>query len=152
MAIKIIFVGNPLGGDDGIGPYLYDQLKDDSKLKDFKMLELGVIGLDMISYIEDNDKLIIVDAVRSEKNIGDVILLGENDLSKDLNLVSQHDFGVEQTATILRLHMPKLKKINIIGIKVSNIKSFTDKLSNDIMTKIPEIKEKVIKHIIQISK
>lgn len=154
MAVKVIFMGNLIAGDDGIGPFLYHQLKDNHKLKDFKLLELGVIGLDIVSYIEENDKLIIVDAVHSEKKgeVGKVLLLEEKDLSKNLSLVSQHDFGVEQTTAILRTHYPKLKKIHLIGINVHKVKAFKDKLSKEIRKKIHEIKEKVIKYIIQIAK
>lgn len=156
MAVKVIFVGNPLGGDDGIGPYLFNELKDNPILKNFELLELGVIGLDMISYVNDYDKLIIVDAVRSGTDskceIGTVKIYDEKDLTPDFSLVSQHDFGVEQTAAILRFHLPKLKKINVVGISVQNVNAFNDKLSEGLIEKLPNIKEQVIKSIITCSK
>lgn len=155
MTIKIIFIGNTLGGDDGIGPFLYTHLKDEPKLKldGIEMMELGVIGLDMLSYIDDGDKIIIVDAVREKKEheIGKVRLLSESDLKEDLKLVSQHDFGVEETTAILRMYKPKLEKINLIGINVRNINAFDDNLSDEIKTKIPKIKNDVINYILQIS-
>jgi len=154
MAVKIIFIGSPLGGDDGIGPVLYCELKGNPKLKNFELLELGVIGFDMISYVEDDDELIIVDAVRTNKksDVGKIILLGEKDLKPDLSLISQHDFGIEQTALLLRVYKPKLKKINIIGIKVYKIQPFSDKLSKELLEKISEIKKNVLNQIIKITK
>jgi len=152
MPVKVVFIGNYVGGDDGIGPFLFEKLKDDKRLKDFELMELGVIGFDLISYVGDGDKLIIVDAVRAEKNIGDVVHLKEINLSKDLKLISQHDFGVEETATILRSHYPKIKSIDVVGIKVNQPKAFTVGLSQALMDRIPEIKEEVIKLIIKISK
>lgn len=151
MAIKVVFIGNSLAGDDGIAPFLYKELKDHQKLKDFELLELGVIGLDLISYVEDGDKLIIVDALHSDGEIGKVTVFDEKDLSKDLKVVSQHDFGVEQTAAILRNYKPSLNAIKVIGVNVKDIKSFTDKLSQDIMEKIDEIKERVLDYIILIA-
>ena len=151
MVVKIVFIGNPLGGDDGIGPYLYNELKDHPKLSNYDLLELGVIGFDLLSYIGDDDKLIIVDAVYSKRDIGKVRIVEEKDLSKDLSVVSQHDFGIEQTATILRRYKPKLEKINIIGVNVYKINAFTNKLSDEILRKIDEIKDKVINNIIKIA-
>ena len=149
MSTKVVFIGNLLGGDDGIGPFLYNELKDETRLKDFELLELGVIGFDLISYIEENDKLIIVDAVHSETDIGEVVLIHEQDLSKELSLVSQHDFGIEQTAAILRAYSEDLKKIAVVGIKVKQINAFSDKLSDELMNKIQTIRADVVNLIIQ---
>ncbi|MCL7474637.1 MAG: hydrogenase maturation protease [Methanosarcinales archaeon] len=149
MSTKIVFIGNMLGGDDGIGPFLYNELKDDPDLKDFELLELGVIGFDLISYVEYDDKLIIVDAVHSENNVGEVILIDENDLSQELSLVSQHDFGVEQTAAILRAYAKDLKRIVVVGIKVKQTNAFTDKLSDELMNKMQTIRAEVVDLIIQ---
>ncbi|MCF7860719.1 hydrogenase maturation protease [Candidatus Woesearchaeota archaeon] len=154
MAVKVIFVGNIFGGDDGIGPTLYKELADHPALKDLTLMELGVIGFDMLSYVEDDDKLIIVDAVRLSDGTGkpgDVVLLNEDDLSQDLSVVSQHDFGIEQTASILRAFKPNLASINIIGIKVSNIKAFSDVLSKDLLSKMDTIKKDVISLIKRLS-
>jgi len=152
MAVKVIFIGNPLAGDDGIGPCLYNELKEDPRLKDYKLLDLGVIGIDLISYVEDNDKLIIVDAVHSDKDVGKVQLLEEKDLTSDLPIVSQHDFGVEETAGILRVFKPKLRKINLIGINVNSVSAFSNKLSDDLVSNMTAIKESVIEHIDKIDK
>jgi len=59
MHVKVVFIGNPLGGDDGIGPFLFKELYSHPKLQKFELLELGVIGFDLISYIEPKDKLIL---------------------------------------------------------------------------------------------
>jgi hydrogenase maturation protease len=152
MPVKVVFIGNYVGGDDGIGPFLFEKLKDDKRLADFELMELGVIGFDLISYVGDGDRLIIVDAVRSDGKIGDVVRLKEINLSKDLKLISQHDFGVEETATILRSHYPKIKSIDVVGIKVNQPKAFTVGLSKELIKKLPQIQEEVIKEIIKISK
>jgi hydrogenase maturation protease len=149
MSTKVVFIGNLLGGDDGIGPFLYKELKDDPGLKRFELFELGVIGFDLISYIEENDKLIIVDAVHSNNDIGEVLLIEEEDLSKELSLVSQHDFGVEQAAAILRAYSKDLKRIAVVGIKVKQINAFSDTLSEEIMNKIQRIRIEVVNLIIQ---
>jgi len=65
--------------------------------------------------------------------------------------VSQHDFGVEQTAAILRTYMPDLHKINIVGILVSKTQPFSDKLSPELMKKIEHIKKEVVDKILEVA-
>ena len=148
---KVVFIGNVLGGDDGIGPYLFNELKDNPALHNFDLLELGVIGLDLIPYVEEADNLIIVDALYSEeKEIGEIIVLGEKDLSTDMVLISQHDFDVEKTLAVLRAYKPELGPIKIIGIAVKKIDIAKDKLSEQMMDKLPEIKKKVVDLILEL--
>lgn len=150
---KIVFLGNVLGGDDGIGPYLYNELKHHPSLKNYSLFELGVIGFDLISYVEDNDTLIIVDAVvaQSENEIGNVVILKEKDLTPAVSLISQHDFGVEETATILRTYT-NIKDMYVIGIKVGSLKSFSNEISPEIKEKLPKIKNKVTRYIMNLAK
>jgi hydrogenase maturation protease len=159
MGVKVFFIGNAFGSDDGIGPHLYSLLKDDSRLKHFELMELGVIGFDLLSYIEENDKVIIVDAVKIDdtdatkamKYIGDITIIEENELQPSVTLVSQHDFGVEETAVMMRKYMPNLKRICVVGIKVTKLQPFGNKLSATIHKKIDTIKEDVVKNIIKIA-
>lgn len=153
MAIKVVFIGNIFGGDDGIGPYLYEKLKDEEKLKDYVLSEEGVIGFDLISLVEEGDQLVIVDAVKTDNDekIGNVIILEEEDLeTSPIALISQHDFGVEETAKIIRTYKPGVKKINIVGILVKDIQPFTTELSVELMGKIEEIQKQVTDKIIEV--
>jgi hydrogenase maturation protease len=149
MSMKIFFIGNSLAGDDGIGPYLYEELKNNHKLKEIKMFNMSVLGLDIIEYLDEDDTLIIIDAVYSkiEEEVGDVIRIKEKELNKSLSIPYCHDFGIEQTAKIMRTYLPSLKPINIIGIKVTKAKAFSDGLSSELKKKIPAIKDKVLKEI-----
>jgi len=146
MAIKVVFIGNIYGGDDGIGPHLFGELKDHPELKPYKLLELGVMGVDLLSYVDEDDQLIIVDAVHAEP-VGRVIVLSEEDLTKDLTVVSQHDFGIEQTASILKALNPKLKDIKMVGVCVQQVNDFSDELSDTILCMMPQIKRDVVKEI-----
>lgn len=154
MAIKVVFIGNIFGGDDGIGPYLFLQLKDEAKLKTYELSEEGVIGFDLITLVEEGDQLIVVDAVKTEKDdeVGKVIVLEEEDLeTSPMSLISQHDFGVEETAKMIRTYKPGVKKINVVGILVKDVQPFSEKLSKNLMLKIEDIKKQVVDSIIEIA-
>ena len=145
VAIKVVFIGNPLAGDDGIGPRLYCELsKEHNRFgSTCQLIELGVIGLDMLNYVDGDDTLVIVDAVYADHGTGEVVLFGENDLRPNLRLVSQHDFGVEQTAVLLRAYHPELTSISVIGVKVYRTQAFTDSLSYELESQVPRITDEV---------
>jgi len=154
MVTKVLFIGNRIAGDDGIGSRLYDELKDEPKLKDVKIIEAGVMGLDIISYFEETDRLIFVDAIHLEnnKNIGDVILFSEDRLPKEVKVLSQHDFGLEQTLSLLRVAMPRLEKTNIIGIVVGDVKVMVRGLSKELEKNLGKIKDDVLNKIMMVVK
>ncbi len=151
MGVKVVFIGNPLGGDDGIGPRLFAELQDDPRLSSCRLLELGVVGLDLISYVEPDDHLIIVDAVKGAGRPGEVILLSEEDLRPGVRIVSQHDFGVEETAAFLHAYLPRLPPIHIVGIAVSEVREFSGALSEPLERQMPQLKEKVVKELLRLS-
>lgn len=151
MGVKAVFIGNPLGGDDGIGPRLFAELQDDPRLSSFRLLELGVVGLDLISYVDPDDHLIIVDAVKGGGHVGTVTVLSEEDLRPGVRIVSQHDFGVEETAAFLHTYLPGLPPIRIIGITVSEVREFSDTLSEELERQMSRLKEKVVKELLRLS-
>jgi hydrogenase maturation protease len=152
MAVKVVFVGNVMVGDDGIGPRLFNELKGHPSLADYVLLELGTSGVDLISFVQDRDRLILVDALRAKKGIGKVVLLEEGDLSDDMNLVSLHDFGIEQTAGLLRLQHPHIPPVRIVAVKVKDVQQCKEGLSRDLMNKMPQIRKEVLSAILKAAK
>lgn len=151
MPIKVFFVGNPLTGDDGVGPYLYGLLKDDPRLASCELFEVGTVGVDLISYVEDGDAVVIVDAVQSPAGIGQVVVLDERDLLVSLPL-SPHDLGVEHTLALLRAFRPKLAGLTIVGIKADKLGAVRQGLSEQLLENIDRIKQQVVEHILEVSK
>lgn len=144
MGLKVVFVGNPLAGDDGIGPFLFRELRGDPRLRGHELLELGTVGFDLLSYVDDHDALVIVDAVLASQGVGEVVLLGEDDLASDARVVSQHDIGVEQAMAFLRSYRPSLQQVRFIAVKVSDVRPFGKGLSAALMDNMASIKESVV--------
>jgi hydrogenase maturation protease len=141
MPIKVVFVGNPMVGDDGIGNLLYSQLNDDPRLSGMNLFEAG--ASDLISLVRADDRLVLVDAVRSPKDLGNVTVFTEEDLPTSSSPVSAHDFGIEQSLGLLRLLHPRLPPITVIGINVVAITPMCG-LSPQLVQRIPAIREQVI--------
>jgi hydrogenase maturation protease len=149
MVKKIIFVGNTLSGDDGIGPRLYYELKDNPRLKGYDCFLLGTLGIDAVTFIEEDDDIIIIDAATKGKT-GELIVVKEKDIKKDFSIVSQHDLGIEQAISFIRVQMPNLNELTFILVPVPNIIPFHDKLSEELEINIEKIKRNIISRILEL--
>lgn len=62
--IAVLCVGNRLMLDDGLGPAVYDAVREDYDLPDsVDLYDLGCLTLDMLNAVRDYDLIITVDAV-----------------------------------------------------------------------------------------
>jgi hypothetical protein len=61
----VLGVGNAGAGDDGFGPAVLAALADAGLPRGTELADGGVSGIDLLSEIEDFDRLILVDAVRA---------------------------------------------------------------------------------------
>jgi hydrogenase maturation protease len=119
MGIKIFFVGNPSAGDDAIGSILCDSLKRRKALKTMEIINIGVAGIDLVSRVNPEDQVIIIDAAHSPDPIGKVRVYAERHIPKTKSPLSAHDIGLEQSIRLLRLCHPRLGPLTIITVSIS---------------------------------
>ncbi|MDO5118372.1 MAG: hydrogenase maturation protease [Eggerthellaceae bacterium] len=64
--VAVFCVGNRLHLDDGIGPAVYDVVMERYQIpENLTMLDVGVMTLDLVNYVDNYDVLIAVDAVEN---------------------------------------------------------------------------------------
>ena len=82
--IAVFCVGNRLHLDDGVGPAVYDEVLERFLVPDnVLMLDLGVLTMDMINYIDSCDVVITVDAMEfSGEEPGTVLRGAPHDLAR----------------------------------------------------------------------
>ena len=73
--IAVFCVGNRLHLDDGVGPAVYDAVLERFDIPEgVELLDLGVLTMDMINYVETCDAIITVDAIEhSGEPVGTVL-------------------------------------------------------------------------------
>lgn len=126
--IKIIGCGNILRRDDGIGVYVIEELKKMPLSKNVELIDAGTRSLDMISFLEGAEKVIIVDGVKSQAKYGTIYRVdidGEKIDTEHLEHVSTHELNWEDTLAVGRkiLGDEFPRKITFFGIEVENIES-----------------------------
>jgi len=60
--VLVLGLGNPLRGDDGIGPRVVAELEDQELPEGVEVLDGGTGGLDLLQIMEGRDRVVIVDA------------------------------------------------------------------------------------------
>jgi len=151
---KVIGFGNILMGDDGIGPRVIEELRKDELLgnnENVIFLDCGTSGIDLIFMINENDNLIIIDAIDAGQEVAEIVKFDIEDvdsfIKKEIISYSIHDIGLAEVLSIMK-SMNMKTKAKMIGIKPKSVE-FCDKLTEEIESKIPDI-IKVVKEEIEI--
>ncbi len=106
--LTMIFIGNPLWGDDGVGPYLLHLftsrlgLEGNVKWKGMpvNLINGGTGGLNLLNLMDGAHQIFFFDAINTQGTPGDVYKIPASAL-EDWPAQSSHDFGLEQ---VLRLY------------------------------------------------
>jgi hydrogenase maturation protease len=77
----VLGLGNPLRGDDGVGPAVTDALSGRADLRsDVRVVDGGTPGLETILYLQDCDRAIIVDAAEMGLAAGAWVRFGQEEV------------------------------------------------------------------------
>ncbi len=126
MKVAVVGCGNWLAGDDAVGLEVLQRLPDMLSSVDFpgldvELIELGTGGLDVIDYLLECDRAIVVDAVLADGEPGEVVLFAAGSIpSSDQIPFSLHGIDLSQALTLgFKLYpeqMPRL--VQVIGVDV----------------------------------
>ncbi|MCM8823339.1 MAG: hydrogenase maturation protease [Candidatus Omnitrophica bacterium] len=140
--ILIIGCGNILLGDEGIGVWVIRELmKMKRKLPpNIELLDGGTKGLELVYYIEEAERVFIIDAVRTDGEGGEIYRFTPSSYEEKiyaLGKFSSHDFGLKEIFNIMR-QLKIEREIIIFGIEPYEIK-LNMSLSRRMRKKIPKI-------------
>jgi hydrogenase maturation protease len=152
MKISIIGIGQPLRGDDGIGPEAVRRwLKDFPAPTSDPFIEtvfLETPGLGLLEYLEGADAAILVDAVSSGQPAGTVhtpSTLTESPWSSGEK--SAHGFGVAESIALARKTGSRLPdRLLLIGIEGTDF-TMGSGLSEPVRAALPKAAEEIQKAV-----
>jgi len=135
--VLVIGVGNPLRGDDGIGPEIIRRLKARANDENVAFMDGGTDGLALIDPIREYDgRVILVDAVDMKLPPGEMRIFGLEDVHIPIksDSLSTHGFGIAEMILLMK-NLEWKTNLTIIGIQPLKT-GFNDKLSEPIMEKL----------------
>ncbi len=142
----IIGCGNLLLKDEGFGVHLIEYLKQKNLPADIELLDGGTAGFDLIDFIRQPDKVVIVDAVKAEGEPGQIYSFSPQDFeTENAPRTSFHDITLKDVFQMAGQLGP-LSKITIIGIEPAIIDPGTE-LSPNLKKMLPRVAQLVLTEI-----
>jgi len=136
MRTAVVGAGTIIFQDEGVGVYASKYIEQNYTFKnDVTMVDGGVLGFQLMTYYQDYDRVLILDTITMDDEIGSIYNLPADEL---LGLGSYkqtaHEVEIVEMLEICSL-LEKMADVNIIGIVPEDIKSVNVGLSDAIKSK-----------------
>ena len=117
-------LGNVLLGDVGVGVRVVERLQ---KLYEFpqevQVLDGGTLALDLLPYVEDADRLLVIDALEMTAKPGTVAHLEGDEVSAFLSVkISPHQMGLADLLAAARLRGLYPEELVLWGVQPGELK------------------------------
>ena len=133
----ILGLGNILLGDEGVGVRVAEQLISHPLPDSVEVIDGGTAGYELINLLEGREKVIIVDAVKTEDTPGSVYKLDVSVLQDDSTIpLSLHQMGLKNVLKMASL-MDINPEITLVGIVPKDFKNYKIDLSSEVENAIP---------------
>ena len=150
MAAKNILVlglGNILLGDEGVGVRVIEQLLSRPLPDGIEVIDGGTAGYELINFFEGKEKVIIVDAVKTNDTPGSVYKMDLSVVQEDETVqLSLHQIGLKNVFKMASM-MDLNPEVTLIGIVPKEYQNYNIGLSDEVEKAIPLAIETVLKEI-----
>lgn len=104
-ATVVLGLGNPLMGDDGLGLAVLDRLREEWDIPDaVELVDGGTWGMTLLPLIEDADRLVLIDAIRSGAPAGTVVEVEREYLPRYFaHKLSPHQIDLKEVLALAEL-------------------------------------------------
>lgn len=146
----VLGLGNVLLGDEGVGVRVVERLQ---KLYEFpqevQVLDGGTLALDLLPYVEDADRLLVIDALEMTARPGTVARLEGDEVPAFLSVkVSPHQIGLADLLAAARLRGLYPEELVLWGVQPGELKVGLE-LSPPVATQVEVLIEKALAELRQ---
>lgn len=138
MKTLILGVGNLLLKDEGVGIHAIQALEKENLPPEVQLMDGGTGGLHLISWLEEYERIIMIDATLDSNPPGTIRLIQPRYASDFPPLMSAHEIGLRDMIGAMSL-MGHLPEIQLIVISVADIGEVGTRLSPEVQAVLPEI-------------
>ncbi|MDR2476008.1 MAG: HyaD/HybD family hydrogenase maturation endopeptidase [Bacteroidales bacterium] len=144
----ILGVGNLLLKDEGAGIHVIRALEKENLPADIQLMDGGTGGLHLLSFLQEYEHIIMIDATLDNNPPGTVRLLKPRYASDFPRLMSAHEIGLRDMIEAMAL-TEKLPEIDLIVISAAQINELGMELSPEVNAAVSKV-IKIIKHELRI--
>ena len=120
--MRIIGIGNPLMGDDGIGIAAVSALEKEGVPEGVEIIDGGTGGLTLLTLMEGAKRVILVDAVETGRKPGTILRLAGEDLEPETaaSSLSLHSSGLPEVLALGRA-LGTLPPLILFGVQPDSV-------------------------------
>ena len=121
--LAVIGLGNPLRGDDGIGPRVVEELTRRGLPEGVAALDVGTGGLDLLRVLEGWDRVVVVDTADVGREPGQFVRFtpAQARLSQTADRFSLHHAGLGEVLALAGALGLALPEMVIFGVQPAEI-------------------------------
>jgi len=117
----VLGLGNVLHADDGAGAQAIKRLYEDGRVPgEVFLVEGGTLGLELLPYVWDCSRLIVIDAVDVGEAPGTVVRMSGEELNSLPGNSSVHQLGVSDLLVALRVLAQRQPEVTLLGVQPAN--------------------------------
>ena len=145
-------IGNILLQDDGFGPQTIARLQSEYELgEEVELLDLGTPALDFVDYLAGREVVILLDALSSGCEPGDVLVYGQEELRQSLPgmRLSAHQPCLHETlfaAEAAGIQFKEVMLIGVVGASFDVDTKLTDRVQRGMVRAIEMVLEVLKRH------
>ena len=114
----VLGLGNILHADDGAGAQAISRLRADSRVPvDVCLVEGGTLGLELLPYVWDCERLIVIEAIDVGQAPGTVVRMSGEELNSLPGQSSVHQLGVSDLLVALRMLAQRQPLVVLLGVQ-----------------------------------
>ncbi|MEI6045759.1 MAG: HyaD/HybD family hydrogenase maturation endopeptidase, partial [Chloroflexota bacterium] len=123
MAITVLGLGNVLRRDEGLGIRALERIQARYLLPDdLQLVDGGTLGLDLLSYLEEANKLLILDAALTEGPPGTLLRITGDEVPAFLGMrTSLHEVALTDLLAVARLRGNEPGEVVVLGMQPDTI-------------------------------
>ena len=134
----VIGLGNPLRGDDGVVPELFERLRTSDREFDAEFLEFGDANFRMLHALADFDRVLVVDAVRYGGEPGEHVEFTPEEVVSKTDSGGSHDSDLLELVELADRMGESADEVRIFGIQPASME-MGDGLSDPMEARLTEL-------------
>jgi hydrogenase maturation protease len=148
MSVLVLGLGNPLRGDDGVGPRIIEELARRGLPEGVTALDVGNAGLDLLNVLEGWERAVIVDAAEMGREPGCFVRFTPDEvrLARSDDRHSLHDAGLSEALALADALGRTLPELVIFGVQPAEV-GWKAGLSSAVEAVIPALADAVMEEL-----
>jgi hydrogenase maturation protease len=140
----VLGMGNPILSDDGVGLEVARRLQDGLLPDGVEVQQSEVAGLRLLELVNGYDKVVIVDALRSGREPGEIVRYEAGEFKGGHRYGSAHSIGLHTALELgRRLGMPMPADVTVFAVEAEDIETFGEEFSAPVKAAADKVVELV---------